>query len=136
MRRARRRAMATHVIDTNVVLRFLLADHEQHFERAAKLMSEVQAGKRKAYLPESVLAECIFILTKFYKVPREEAAARLGELLDAKGFTGSHLPILKQALAIYAAEKIDFVDATVLAIARHNGWHLETFDKALAKLKG
>jgi predicted nucleic-acid-binding protein len=96
----------------------------------------VQAGKRKAYLAESVLAECIFILTKFYKVPREEAAARLGELLDAKGFTGAHLPILKEALAIYAAEKIDFVDATVLAIARHNSWHLETFEKALAKLKG
>ena len=126
--------MAIQIIDTNVVLRFLLADHEQQFERAAKLMAEVQAGKRKAYLAESVLAECIFILTKFYKVPREEAAARLGELLDYKGFTGSHLPILKEALAIYAAESIDFVDATVLAIARHNGWHLETFDKALAKL--
>ena len=51
-------------------------------------------------------------------------------------FTGAHVPILKQALAIYAAEKIDFVDAAVLAIARHNGWHLETFDKALAKLVG
>ena len=126
--------MAIHVIDTNVVLRFLLADHEQHFERAAKLMSDVQAGKRKAYLPECVLAECIFILMKFYKVPKEEAAARLGELLDSKGFTGSHLPILKEALALFAAHKIDFVDATVLAIARHNGWHLETFDKALAKL--
>jgi predicted nucleic-acid-binding protein len=126
--------MAIHVLDTNVVLRFLLADHEQHFERAAKLMAEVQAGKRKAYLAESVLAECIFILTKFYKAPREEAAARLGELLDYKGFTGAHLPILKQALTIYAAETIDFVDAAVLAIARHNGWRLETFDKALAKL--
>jgi hypothetical protein len=44
-------------LDTNVVLRFLLADH------AAKLMSEVQTGKRKAYLAESVLAVCIFILT-------------------------------------------------------------------------
>lgn len=31
------------------------------------------------------------------------------------------MPILTQALAICAAEKIDFVDATVLAIARHNG---------------
>ncbi len=128
--------MTIHVIDTNVVLRFLLADHAQLFERASKLMSEVQAGKRKAYLAESVLAECIFVLTKFYKVPKEEAAARLGELLDYKGFTGNHSPILKQSLAIFAAHKIDFVDATVLAIARHNGWHLETFDKALAKLKG
>jgi predicted nucleic-acid-binding protein len=126
--------MTIHVIDTNVVLRFLLADHAQLFERAAKLMADVQAGKRKAYLPESVLAECMFVLTKFYKVPKEEAAARLGELLDYKGFTGAHLPILKEALAIYAANAIDFVDATVLAIARHHGWRLETFDKALAKL--
>ena len=126
--------MAIHVIDTNVVLRFLLADHAQHFERASKLMSEVQAGKRKAYLAESVLAESVFILTRYYKVPREEAAARLGELLDYKGFTGAPLPILKQALAIYATHKIDFVDAMVLATARHHGWHVETFDKALAKL--
>ncbi len=126
--------MATHVIDTNVVLRFLLADHEQLFERAAKLMAEVQAGKRKAYLPESVLAECVFVLTKFYKAPKEETAARLGELLDYKGFTGERLPILKEALAIYAAHGIAFVDAIVVATARNRGWHLETFDKALAKL--
>jgi predicted nucleic acid-binding protein len=126
--------MAIHVIDTNVVLRFLLADHPQLYERAASLMADVQAGKRKAYLPESVLAECIFVLTKFYKVPKEEAAARLGELLDYKGFAGAHLPMLREALAIYAANSVAFVDAAVLAIARHNGWRLETFDKALAKL--
>jgi predicted nucleic-acid-binding protein len=126
--------MAILVIDTNVVLRFLLADHEQQFERAAKVMAEVQAGKHKAHLAESVLAECVFILTRFYKVPREEAAARLGELLDYKGFAGAHMPILKQALVLYAAHKLDFVDTVVLAIARNNGWRLETFDKALAKL--
>jgi hypothetical protein len=57
-----------------------------------------------------VLAECVFILTKFYKAPREEAAARLGELLDYKGFTGARLPNLKEALAVYAAGKIGFVD--------------------------
>ncbi len=126
--------MTIHVIDTNIVLRFLLADHQEHFERAKQLMSEVQAGKRKAYLAESVLAECIFVLTKFYKVPKEEAAGKLGELLDYKGFTGDHLPILRRALAIFIAHKIAFVDAAVLAIMRHNGWHLETFDKTLSKL--
>ncbi len=126
--------MTTHVIDTNVVLRFLLADHAQQFERASKLMAEVQAGKRKAWFAESVLAESVFILVRYYKVPREEAAARLGDLLDYKGFAGAHIPLMKQALAIYAVQKIDFVDAMVLAIARDKGWRLETFDKALAKL--
>ena len=126
--------MTIHVIDTNIVLRFLLADHPDHFARAKELMDQVQAGKRKAYLAESVLAECLFVLTKFYKVPKEEAARRLDELLDYKGFTGDRLAILRSALAIFIANKIAFVDAVILAIAQHNGWHLETFDKALAKL--
>jgi len=52
-------------------------------------MSEVQAGKCKAYLAESVLAECVFILTKYYLAPKGEAAARLGELLDYKGLYGN-----------------------------------------------
>jgi len=126
--------MAIHVIDTNIVLRFLLADQPEHCERAKQLMDEVQAGKRKAYLAESVLAECIFVLTKFYKVPKEEAAGKLRELLDYKGFTGEHLPASRDALTIFTAHKIAFVDAVILAITRHHGWHLETFDKTLAKL--
>jgi predicted nucleic-acid-binding protein len=126
--------MTIHVIDTNIVLRFLLADQPEHFSRAKRLMDEVQAGKRKACLAESVLAECIFVLTKFYKVPKEEAAGSLAELLDYKGFTGEHMPILRSALALFVAHKIAFVDALILATIRHHGWHLETFDKALLKL--
>ena len=126
--------MTIHVIDTNIVLRLLMADQPQHFEHAKRILDEVQTGKRKAYLAESVLAECIFVLTKFYKVPKEEAAAKLGELLDYKGFTGDHVPVLKDALAIFAANNIALVDAIVLAHARRNRWHLETFDKRLSKL--
>ncbi len=47
---------------------------------------------------------------------------------------GDHLHILRGALAIFIANKIAFVDAVILATARHNGWHLETFDKTLSKL--
>ncbi len=126
--------MTIHVIDTNIVLRLLMADQPGHFEHAKRIMDEVRMGKRKAYLAESVLAECIFVLTKFYKIPKEEAAKKLGELLDYKGFTGDHMPILRDALAIFIANKIAFVDSVILALAQHNGWRLETCDKRLSKL--
>jgi predicted nucleic-acid-binding protein len=126
--------MTIHVIDTNILLRYLLADHPELFKQADQLMSEVQAGACKAYLAESVAAECIFVLTKFYKVPRAEAARKLGNLLDYKGFVGDHLPILRNALAAFIAHNIAFVDAVILMTARHNEWRLATFDKALAKL--
>lgn len=54
--------------------------------------------------------------------------------MDYKGSTGNHLPVLKDALAIFIAEKLAFVDALVLALARHRGWHVESFDKRLSKL--
>jgi predicted nucleic-acid-binding protein len=126
--------MTINVIDTNVVLRYLLADHPEFFKRASQLMSEVQSGKRKAYLAESVAAECIFVLTKFYKVPKDEAVGKLRQLLDYKGFAGDHLPVLRDALTVFIAHKIAFADAIVLATAHHNSWHLEAFDKKLAEL--
>ncbi|MEN9898151.1 MAG: hypothetical protein RLZZ66_1800 [Pseudomonadota bacterium] len=52
----------TTVIDTNVILRYLLNDHEAHFEVAKTFMLEVKAGNLFAYIPDSVLAECIFVL--------------------------------------------------------------------------
>ena len=124
--------MTICVIDTNVILRFLLADEPKLFTRASALLADVRSGKRKAFLTDAVAAECIFVLTKFYRVPRAEAAESLSELFDYKGFSGETVPIVKAALAIFAADNIDFVDALVLSIARHRGWHLETFDKALA----
>jgi len=126
--------MTIAVIDTNIVLRFLLADEPKLFARASALLSEVRTGKRNVYLAESVAAECIFVLTKFYKVPKAEAAEKLSELLDYKGFSAGPVPAVKQALALYAAHNIAFVDALILATARQKGWHVETFDKALAKL--
>jgi predicted nucleic-acid-binding protein len=126
--------MTIHVIDTNIVLRYLLADEPEFYRRATVLMGDVQAGRRKAYMAESAAAECILVLTKFYKVPKEEAAMKLAALLDYKGFTGENLPILRDALSTFIAHKIAFVDAVLLATARHKGWHLETFDKTLAKL--
>jgi predicted nucleic-acid-binding protein len=126
--------MTTAVIDTNIVLRFLLADEPRLFARASAILADVRTGKRSAYLSETVAAECIHVLTKYYKVPKAEAAGKLSELLDYKGFSAGPAAIVKQALALYAAHSISFVDLLVLATARQKGWHVETFDKALAKL--
>jgi predicted nucleic acid-binding protein len=50
------------VVDTNVILRYLLADHPEHFARASEFMAGLKSGNQTAYIPESVLAECVFVL--------------------------------------------------------------------------
>ena len=54
----------TCVLDANVVLRYLLADHPAHYQQAEAFMSEVKSGQQRVYLPESVLVECVYVLLK------------------------------------------------------------------------
>ena len=41
------------VVDTNVILRYLLADHPEHFARASEFMAGLKSGNQTAYIPES-----------------------------------------------------------------------------------
>ena len=123
------------VVDTNMILRFLLADHPDHFRQATALMADIREGKIQAYVPESVLAECVYVLLKFYEVPKGEIASKLEGLLGYRGITGEHVPQMSAALRLFASRNISIVDAIVFSIAEANGWQLETFDRRLQKLR-
>ena len=53
--------------DTNFILRYLLRDNEEHFVEAADFFEKVRVGKEFAIISESVLVECLYVLTKHYK---------------------------------------------------------------------
>src|ERR1039458_7197701 len=71
--------------DTNVVLRYLLRDIPEQFSQAADFFEQVRSGGEKMVILESVLVECVYILTRYYNVPRKEAAQALAGLLQYKG---------------------------------------------------
>jgi len=123
-----------HVVDTNFILRFLLADHEPHYQQASAFMEAVQSGSELAYIPESVMAECIYVLLKVYKVPYAEIVKQLSALLDYRGIVGEHVPAMKQALHLSLESPVSFVDALVCSTARQHGWKTKSFDKKLNKL--
>ena len=56
------------LIDTNIVIRYLLGEGGDIGVRAKELLDQVQVGGLKAIITESVLAECVYILDKVYKV--------------------------------------------------------------------
>jgi len=124
----------TCVLDTNVVLRYLLADHAEHYQQAAAFMTEVRTEQQLAYLPESVLVECVYVLLKVYQVPRQQIATQLVGLLNYKGFKQDNKPLLREALQRFAAANVDIVDALVYLTAETRGWHYFSFDTDLNKL--
>jgi predicted nucleic acid-binding protein len=110
-------------------------DDEALYERAARFMSRVEAGDASAYLPDLVIAECVFVLTRFYKVPRTEIVDRLKSILSYRGVVVDNMPRLMAALGIVGQHSgISFIDAMCLRLAADRGWNIETFDHKLLKL--
>lgn len=120
--------------DTNVIVRYLVNDTPALFARAKAFFDKVRQGNQKAVLLESVIAECVYVLTKFYKVPRAEAASVLIDLLQYKGICNTDKAELIHALNLYSDKNLDVVDAILCAKAQDTQRTLVTFDKALQKL--
>jgi predicted nucleic acid-binding protein len=82
------------VLDTNVILRYLLNDHPQHFQLAQLFMAKVITGETTVYIPDSVLSECIYVLLKVYKVPKIKTCEILTKLLNYQGVSEINRDIL------------------------------------------
>ncbi len=119
--------------DTNYILRYLLRDNESHYVEAADFFENVRSGKDLALIAESVMVECLYVLTKHYKVPRAESAKSLYGIFLYKGIVNSNREILTKALTLFAETTLDPVDCLLIAMTSIEGHSVRSFDRALLK---
>jgi len=118
------------IIDSNVILRFFLADDEKQFPGACEFIQALEAGNDEALLTEMVFAEVVWVLQKVYAVPRAEIALRFSRLIQGLGIktiTGKVLFI--EALKIYAGASIDIQDIFLGVLAQYHNCTVVTFNK-------
>lgn len=123
-----------YLIDTNVVLRFLLDDHSTFSPKAKRFMQAVFNKDRAATLPAVVLVECVYVLEKFYRVPRNAIVGNLSKLLTYPGIVNDDKTELLKALVLYQHSGTDIVDC-LLAAASSEHSPIVSFDKDFNKLK-
>jgi predicted nucleic acid-binding protein len=125
------------LIDTNVIVRFLVEDPRQvqeKFRGVFTFFPRVEMGEIVVELPELVLFEVFFVLTKLYQVPPKAAAQQLETLLSFKGIVMKDRSVIKMCLRILQKKSIGLVDAYLLASSRRNGMGaVYTFDQDLIK---
>ena len=123
-----------HLVDTNIILRFLLNDHQEHSPSATRFMIDVSRGVTKAEILDFILLECIYVLEKYYEIPRSEIAHRLSQIINFQGIGNSNKATLLNALFNYKKFKIDFADCLMAAYSSTNRV-VVSFDKDFNKLK-
>ncbi len=121
-----------YLIDTNVIIRFLVGDHKEHLEIATEIFRKIELGEYEVEILESVVMEVLFVLIKFYKLPKEEVIDDLKRIIAFRGVVGNKI-LLIETLNIVENKNIDFVDALICAKSNLQGYGKLSFDKDVNK---
>jgi len=116
------------MMDTNVIVRYLVQDHEKQARAAGKLFEACDRGEIVLFLLPEVLAECVFVLECFYEHARADIASALRTLISSPGVEIESIPIHLDALERYRKTKIHFVDCVIAATAAATNTPIASFD--------
>lgn len=121
------------LIDTNLIIRYLVQDHEKQAKAAEKLFEACDRGDLVVVVLPVVLAECVFVLESFHERPRGEIASALAALISSPGVEISDAAIHLSALNRYQRTGAHFVDCLIAATASAKDTPVATLDKGFRK---
>lgn len=124
-------------IDTNVLLRLLVRDHEAQARAAEKFINAHCTKADPGLISRIVLAETAWVLKDVYRYDRAQIAAALRAVMQVSEFEIESAEEADGALRDFEASAAGFADCL---LARTNGAagcdYTITFDRKAAKLPG
>ncbi len=102
-------------VDTNVFLRFIIRDNESFFHKARDLFEKGESGKLKLETSDLVIAEIVWVLESHYVFSTPEIKAVIETVLETRNLKVANHSRVKEAIALYSAGKMDFIDACNIA---------------------
>jgi predicted nucleic-acid-binding protein len=124
-------------LDTNVLVRFLVRDDEEQFDRARKLIRrEAQTGE-PVRISLLVLLETEWVLRSRYKLTKGDILDAFSELLSAVDMSFEDEPSIEEAIFVCMDSPAQFADCLIGARHRALGCSATaTFDNGAVKLPG
>jgi predicted nucleic-acid-binding protein len=121
-------------VDTNVLVRFLVADDPDQEARAARFFADAEAEGERLFVPQIVVCELVWVLSHAYGKSRPEIAAGLETLLRARQLTFEEVDQIRAALERFADGDGDLADWLIWERSRAAGANrVATFDGRLLR---
>ena len=117
-------------LDTNVVFRYLLNDHNDHAPKAAALVRKAEQGKIKLRLFMVVVMECCDTMIHAMGIDKPSISEAMLRFIALKGIETEAKMVVIEALTRFGQKNnVDFVDAYLAAYAKaKKPAHVVTFN--------
>jgi len=113
--------METKFVDTNIFLRYLTKDDPSKYEKCKGIFKKAMKGEIAITTSGMVIAELVWTLLSYYKVPKAEVVEKVTVIVATKSLSIPDKHIVTDALVLYARKNIDFIDAYNAVFMRYHG---------------
>lgn len=121
-------------IDTNILIRFLMADDEVQAKKVYAIFKQTELDKDELLVSLLVVLETIWVLDSVYKVSREEVIAAIGDLLLMPVLVFERQSVLQEFIRSAGKNNCDLSDLLIAHSARALGAEsVITFDKKASR---
>jgi predicted nucleic acid-binding protein len=129
--------MALPFLDTNILLRHLLADEPDQSPRATAYLESIERGERRVRTADTVVFEAVYVLQKTYSVPRVEVRDKLLALVDLPGVVLPGKRRLHRVFNLYVDLNLSFADAYhAVLMDRLHLTEIITYDRGFDRVPG
>ena len=123
-------------LDTNVIIRYLVADVPEQAEAARSLIEQLSPGN-PGFICREVVIETAWVLERSYRFPRERIAEALMGLAASDSLEVENSEDVVAVAYRYREGGVGFSDLMILAAAEWVGaGPLYTFDWRLGRMRG
>lgn len=117
------------IVDTNIILRYLLNDNEDLSSKATDIMEN-----NDILIPTEVIVETCYVLKKVYNVEKGKIFEAVEGLLSLDSIHFQNNDTIKLAFKTYSEKNLDIVDCMLYAYYNNEHYDVETFDRKLSNL--
>jgi predicted nucleic-acid-binding protein len=124
-------------VDTNVLVRYMVADDEDQTRRAAAFLEGAISVDDPGFVSVVVLVELVWVLERTYRFSSDEIAGAIESVLRAEPLRIDRRAEVVEALGVFQTKQGSFADALIATLAEHAGCaHVVTFERKAARLPG
>lgn len=122
--------MSKNLLDTNLIIRFLVNDDSEKVSNIEKLLTD---KNNTNILLDTIIAEIIWVLSSYYSLKKSEVIEKISALIHLDTIDCNAV-LINKALSVWDENNISYIDSYLVAVAKLGNIPLFSYDNKLKSI--